>query len=47
MVLEVGQKAPAFELRDENGQARRLSDYKGRYVLLYFYPKDDDLPPKN
>ncbi|MBP9040286.1 MAG: thioredoxin-dependent thiol peroxidase [Anaerolineaceae bacterium] len=33
--------APDFELQDETGQLRRLSDYKGKDVLLYFYPKDD------
>ena len=41
MVLEIGRKAPGFELRDETGRTRRLSDYQGKYVLLYFYPKDD------
>jgi len=33
--------APDFELMDENGQHHKLSDYKGKPVVLYFYPKDD------
>ena len=33
--------APDFELLDETGTPRRLSDYRGRPVVLYFYPKDD------
>lgn len=41
MILEVGQQAPDFMLSDENGQIHQLSDYQGKYVLLYFYPKDD------
>ena len=36
-----GSKAPAFTLPDQDGAARTLSDYRGRWVLLYFYPKDD------
>jgi peroxiredoxin Q/BCP len=40
-LVEVGKKAPAFSLKDQNGEARRLSDYAGRPVVLYFYPKDD------
>ena len=34
------KKAPEFSLKDQNGQVHKLSDYKGKYVLLYFYPKD-------
>lgn len=34
-------KAPEFELLDENGKARKLSEYRGKKVVLYFYPKDD------
>ncbi|MFA6410687.1 MAG: peroxiredoxin [Candidatus Buchananbacteria bacterium] len=34
-------KAPDFELLDQDGQAHRLSDFIGKWVLLYFYPKDD------
>ncbi|MFN2144141.1 MAG: thioredoxin-dependent thiol peroxidase [Anaerolineales bacterium] len=36
-----GQKAPDFTLTDENGKSHTLSDYQGKTVLLYFYPKDD------
>ena len=39
-MLEVGTKAPAFKLKDQNGQLRKLSDFKGQKVILYFYPKD-------
>jgi peroxiredoxin Q/BCP len=39
--LKVGDKAPDFELKDENGQTVRLSDFKGKRVVVYFYPKDD------
>ncbi len=35
-----GAPAPEFELLDENGQARHLSDWRGEWVVLYFYPKD-------
>ena len=41
MYSEAGEKAPNFTLPDETGQDRSLSEFKGRYVLLYFYPKDD------
>lgn len=33
--------APTFSLPDESGTLRTLSDYKGKWVILYFYPKDD------
>lgn len=36
-----GKKAPAFTLPDEDGKARSLKDYAGKWVLLYFYPKDN------
>lgn len=39
-MLKVGDKAPVFELNDQNGRIHRLSDYKGKTVVLYFYPKD-------
>ena len=39
-MLEVGTKAPAFKLQDQNGVVRKLSDLKGQKVILYFYPKD-------
>lgn len=35
------QKAPEFNLLDQNGKSVKLSDYKGKWVVLYFYPKDD------
>lgn len=40
-MIKVGDKAPAFSLPDQNGTIHSLSDYKGKKVLLYFYPKDD------
>ena len=39
-MLEVGTKAPDFTLPDQNGDMRSLSDYLGKRVVLYFYPKD-------
>lgn len=41
MTLKVGDKAPAFSLLDQSGKKAKLSDYKGRKVLVYFYPKAD------
>ena len=41
MIIQAGQKAPDFSLPDETGKVHRLSDYLGRPVVLYFYPKDD------
>jgi thioredoxin-dependent peroxiredoxin len=40
-MLEVGKNAPDFSLPDQDGNLHRLSDYKGKPVVLYFYPKDD------
>jgi thioredoxin-dependent peroxiredoxin len=40
-LIDPGKKAPAFALKDQRGQTHRLSDYAGRPVVLYFYPKDD------
>ena len=40
-MLDVGMKAPDFELADQNGKMHKLSDYRGRKVILYFYPKDN------
>jgi peroxiredoxin Q/BCP len=40
-LIEPGKKAPAFSLKDQHGNAHRLSDYQGQHVILYFYPKDD------
>ena len=39
-MLEIGTKAPAFSLPDQNGVIRNLADYRGQKVVLYFYPKD-------
>jgi len=39
--LKEGMKAPAFEGIDQTGQVIKLSDFKGKKVVLYFYPKDD------
>jgi thioredoxin-dependent peroxiredoxin len=35
------EKAPAFNLHDQNGKQHSLEDFKGKYLVLYFYPKDD------
>lgn len=40
-MLETGTQAPDFELPDQNGDVHRLSDYIGKKVILYFYPKDN------
>jgi peroxiredoxin Q/BCP len=40
-LIEAGRKAPAFTLRDQDGQTHQLADYANRPVILYFYPKDD------
>jgi peroxiredoxin Q/BCP len=37
----VGQPAPAFKLQDQDGKWHTLADYKGKWVAIYFYPKDD------
>jgi peroxiredoxin Q/BCP len=39
--LKEGNKAPDFTANDQNGQTVSLSDFKGKNVILYFYPKDD------
>lgn len=39
-MLEVGTKAPGFSLEDDQGQIRSLEDFRGKKVVLYFYPKD-------
>jgi peroxiredoxin Q/BCP len=41
MPVTSGISAPDFELKDEKGIVHRLSDYRGKPVILYFYPKDD------
>jgi peroxiredoxin Q/BCP len=40
-MIEPGKKAPAFTLKDQDGKTHKLSEYAGRPVVLYFYPKDD------
>src|SRR5919202_6309470 len=40
-MIEEGKPAPDFELRDDEGRTVKLSDFRGRPVVLYFYPKDD------
>ena len=40
-LIEPGKKAPAFNLKDQHGKAHKLSDFAGKPVVLYFYPKDD------
>ena len=40
-LLKVGDKAPDFTLKDQDNQTVRLSDYKGRRVLMWFYPRAD------
>ena len=40
-MLENGTKAPAFSLPDQNGTIHTLEEYKGKKVVLYFYPKDN------
>lgn len=39
--VEVGQSAPAFDLKDQDDQTHRLKDYRGNWLVLYFYPKDN------
>ncbi|RVU00024.1 thioredoxin-dependent thiol peroxidase [Mucilaginibacter limnophilus] len=39
--LQAGDKAPGFTANDQNGNSVSLSDFKGKTVILYFYPKDD------
>jgi peroxiredoxin Q/BCP len=40
-IPSAGEAAPAFALSDQNGKPHKLSDYSGKWVVLYFYPKDD------
>lgn len=40
MNIEAGKKAYSFNLPDQDGKKHKLSDYKGKWLLLYFYPKD-------
>ncbi len=41
MALNAGDRAPHFTLPDQRGKRHKLSSYRGKWVLLYFYPKDD------
>lgn len=41
MTLRLNQPAPEFSMPDQDGAMHKLSDYRGKWVLLYFYPKDD------
>jgi peroxiredoxin Q/BCP len=40
-IVQEGGKAPAFSLKDDKGKTVKLSDFKGKKVVLYFYPKDN------
>jgi peroxiredoxin Q/BCP len=40
-LIDPGKKAPAFTLKDQEGRAHSITEYAGRPVVLYFYPKDD------
>lgn len=40
-MLKVGTKSPAFSLPDQNGLIHTLNEYKGKKIILYFYPKDN------
>jgi len=48
MAPEIGKSAPAFTLPDQDNKKIKLADFKGKWVVLYFYPEDDtpDAPPK-
>ena len=39
--LKIGDRAPLFSGKDQNGRAHSLADFKGKKVVLYFYPQDD------
>ena len=39
--IQLGAPAPDFELKDQSGQLHSIEDYRGKWVALYFYPKDD------
>ena len=41
ITLQPGDKAPNFKAKDQNGNSVSLADYKGRKLVLYFYPQDD------
>ena len=39
--MDIGEKAPDFKLENHAGKLNALSDFKGKWVVLYFYPKDN------
>ena len=41
MELEIGKQAPAFKLKDQTEKDHKLSDYLGKWILIYFYPRDN------
>jgi peroxiredoxin Q/BCP len=41
MAIEEGKAAPAFTLENADGQKVSLKDFRGKHVVVYFYPKDD------
>ena len=41
MTLQIGDQAPAFQVKDQSGKTIQLSDYKGHKLAIYFYPKDN------
>src|SRR6266550_4552000 len=41
LALNIGDLAPPFVAKNQDGQQKSLADYKGKFVLVYFYPKDD------
>lgn len=40
-MLKIGQKALNFELKDQNGRLHKLQDYRSKWLVIYFYPKDN------
>lgn len=38
--LNIGDKAPELDIKDQNGKAHKIADYQGKKIILYFYPKD-------
>ncbi len=40
-MLKIGDKAPDFDAKDQNGDSVKLKDFRGKRVVLFFYPKDD------
>lgn len=40
-MLNIGDKAPSFKLKDQDGKEHSLKDYEGKWILIYFYPKDN------